>query len=264
MLRALVDDISGNAAYEVMTCRDARLIPLDGVALDSYEECMRWADAVWPIAPETSGVLEGLSREVLARGKVLLGSDPQAVRIASSKMETARLLAGFRIPVAPAFTPDEELPDENEWVVKPDDGAGCLETRLFHSRAEATSAARIQQHILQAYVAGTPCSLSLLCCRGEARLLSCNRQKIRMVDGTFEFLGCEANAFDDADGRLARVASRIASALPGLWGYCGVDFVQGEDGPVAIEINPRLTTSYVGLSSAIGENVALSVLRLPQ
>ena len=264
MLRALADDLSQDPELEVMTCRDAGLGPLNRIVAASYDKCMQWADAVWPIAPETSGVLETVSREILARGKILLGSDPQAVCIAASKMETARILARAGVPVAPVFTPNDELPEGNEWVVKPDDGAGCLETRLFHSRDEARSVARSRQHMLQAYVRGTPCSLSLLCCKGQARLLSCNRQKIDIADGRFSFLGCEVNAFDDADGKLAQLAAHVARALPGLWGYCGVDFMQSSAGAVVIEVNPRLTTSYVGLSKALGENVALLVMRLPR
>jgi len=51
--------------------------------------------------------------------------------------------------------------------------------------------------------------------------------------------------------------------MPGLWGLCGVDFVETGAGPVVIEVNPRLTTSYAGLHRAIGINPAHLVLELP-
>ena len=57
-------------------------------------------------------------------------------------------------------------------------------------------------------------------------------------------------------------AQRIAEALPGLWGYVGVDLVLSAAGPMVLEVNPRLTTSYAGLREAIGANPAAFVLQL--
>ena len=54
----------------------------------------------------------------------------------------------------------------------------------------------------------------------------------------------------------------MCRAIPGLWGYVGVDLVIGDNGPVVLEVNPRLTTSYIGLSRSIGHNVAELLLRL--
>ena len=51
-------------------------------------------------------------------------------------------------------------------------------------------------------------------------------------------------------------------AIPGLWGYVGVDLMLAKEGPVVLEINPRLTTSYCGLRRALGINTAAMVLDL--
>jgi len=103
----------------------------------------------------------------------------------------------------------------------------------------------------------------MLCCDGRARLLACNRQKVEITDGAFRFDGVSVNAVPDRDGRYAELASRVAQALPGLWGYCGVDFIETAGGPMVVEVNPRLTTSYAGLRRAIGVNPAELVLGLP-
>jgi predicted ATP-grasp superfamily ATP-dependent carboligase len=47
-----------------------------------------------------------------------------------------------------------------------------------------------------------------------------------------------------------------------LWGYAGIDLILTAGGPVILEINPRLTTSYVGLRQATGENPATLMLDL--
>ena len=52
-------------------------------------------------------------------------------------------------------------------------------------------------------------------------------------------------------------------ALPGLGGFVGIDVVWNEvRGPVVIEVNPRVTSAYVGLSERLGRNLARDVLRL--
>jgi predicted ATP-grasp superfamily ATP-dependent carboligase len=54
----------------------------------------------------------------------------------------------------------------------------------------------------------------------------------------------------------------VADALPGLRGFVGIDLIWNEErGPVLIEVNPRVTTAYVGLSRRLGRNLAADVLR---
>ncbi len=52
----------------------------------------------------------------------------------------------------------------------------------------------------------------------------------------------------------------MEASFSGLRGYVGVDLVLAEDKPFVIDVNPRLTTSYVGLSGAAGFNVAEAMM----
>jgi hypothetical protein len=70
------------------------------------------------------------------------------------------------------------------------------------------------------------------------------------------------NAVPDVGGQLAALGGRIAAAIPDLWGYVGVDLVATASGPVVLEVNPRLTTSYCGLRLALQVNAAELVLGL--
>jgi predicted ATP-grasp superfamily ATP-dependent carboligase len=201
----------------------------------------------------------------LTSGLALLGSRPDAIAVASSKLATARLLARAGIAVAAVVASEQELPAGlREIVAKPDDGAGCQDTLLFGDRDELRAWCR--QHaqantVLQAYVRGEARSHSLLCCDGRVRMLACNRQHVEIHEGVFRFNGVRVNAV--APQPYATLASAIARAMPGLWGLCGVVFVETGAGPVVIEVNPRLTTSYAGLHRALGINPARLVLELP-
>lgn len=282
MLRALVKDLSELPDVEVVITRDDRLADpgLPGELRWIGEGGDPWAawghhisnvDAVWPIAPETGGILERLSRLVADAGRRLVGSAPDAVRLSASKRLMAAHLAAHGVATAPTLSltasPPDALPEGAAgWIVKPDDGAGSEETFLLPTRADLRhwladrrDAARF---ILQPYLDGPAVSLCLICAGGRSLLLSCNLQDIRHDGGRVTYHGGTVAGAEDRRPHYAPVAAQVAAAMPGLWGYVGIDLIDAAQGPVVIDINPRLTTSYVGLRRALAANPAALVLRL--
>lgn len=275
MVRALVGELLELPGISVQCSRDPRLPPVPGAeqllsrpgegVLALFARGVAGADAVWPTAPETGGVLEMLAVEVLGQHKILLGCRPAAVRVAASKRATARALAAAGVCVAPTFGPSDAItPLPGRWVVKPDDGAGSEGVRRVAGWQEAKEAlARgVPGLVAQPWVSGDPGSLSLLCAEDEALLLAANRQFIDVEDDRLLLRGLSVNAITDAGGGLAALAERVVRAIPGLWGYVGVDLILTDSAPVVLEVNPRLTTSYCGLRAALGTNVAATVLDL--
>jgi predicted ATP-grasp superfamily ATP-dependent carboligase len=92
--------------------------------------------------------------------------------------------------------------------------------------------------------------------------LSCNLQRVAIANDEFHLLGCVVNGLAEDRSRYVRMAHDIAAALPDLWGLVGVDLIASDHGPLLLEINPRITTSYVGLKSSLAENPAALVLEL--
>ncbi len=279
MLRALVDDLLEVPGVKVTVTRDARLPPLPppvrSITIDDpreswalWEDLAREADAVWPIAPETEGALERFSRMVESAGRRLLNSTTEAVAVASSKAATTAVLAKAGLPMVPVW-PVGDLhadgpPGEGPWVVKPDDGAGCVDTRLIRNRSEWAAwlgEADRSGFVAQPFQPGMPASLSMLCRDGRAWLLTVNRQDVSLSGQSFAYGGGIVGGMPSTPP-LAGLAQGVAAALPGLFGYVGVDFIAGPDGPTILEVNPRLTTSYVSLRRATGLNVAAAVLDL--
>lgn len=254
------------------------------VALPAADFLARQAhhyDRVWVIAPESDGLLISLAATVGSARWV--GCSLPAIRLAASKAATRAHLASRGIPVPATWHPGDAEPSPGEaWVVKPDDGAGSVDTRLHRDFAAARAdllgrRARGLASTLEAWVVGIPLSLSLLCANGRAELLSINRQRIVARPGelvTYAGVDIDAAPVDSPAGRLLAVlAQRIATAMPGLAGYVGVDLVwrpvtgsasdvyaPGPAGPVVIEINPRLTCAFVGLSARLGRNLAGEIL----
>lgn len=275
MVRALLQDLGDIPGVRLLASRDPRLPPLAGVELLTpdpgeafpalYARGLAGADAGWPTAPETGAVLERLSALTLELGRALIGCAPDAVRLTGSKSATTTRLQECGIPAARSFTRAETVTARaGPWVLKPDDGAGCEDTvrvpdwRAARERLAGTPG----RYVAEPWVEGDPMSLSMLAHRGQAVLLACNRQLVRIEAGCLTLTGLQVNAVPDPAGAYAELAGRIAQCVPSLWGHVGVDLVAGPEGPVVVEINPRLTTSYCGLRQALGINVAAMVLSL--
>jgi predicted ATP-grasp superfamily ATP-dependent carboligase len=278
MLTALISDLVEIAGIEVHTTRDARLpgldLPVKCHMLDDMEDfamvwqtCMDNADAVWPIAPEFSNVLMHISETVISHGKLLLNSPPHAVQTTSSKLMTASCLIDHGIPVVPTYEINGVVPKHSgSWVLKPDDGVGCHGIRICRDSDELyqqlQSLPAGSEYVIQPFVHGTPTSLNILACRGEAYVLSVNHQRIAVTDNRFVLLGCLVNGQLNHRARYRRIGQEVVAALPDLWGIIGIDIIDTEKELQVLEVNPRITTSYVGLKESTGINPAAMVLDL--
>ena len=224
-------------------------------------------DLSWIVAPETDGELARLQAAV--GEERWIGCDAASIACASSKRATLAVLAAAGVP-----TPlDGAATHRGRWIVKPDDGAGCLSTRVYRDLASARSALVRQRRrddplLLQPFVEGEALSVSMIVGADLAAVVSFNRQHIAIdAAGRLSDRGVEAAALSAAnDPRIARLGDigvATARALPGLGGFVGIDVVWNDErGAVVIEVNPRVTCAYVGLSARLGRNLAADILRL--
>ena len=284
MLAALLADLLAIPGVEVLALRDRRL-PLPGRAFPGPEwvwvepprdglACLAATlprvDAVWPIAPETGGILESICRTVEQADKGLFTTPAAGVRLAASKHATIQRLQAHGVPVVPTERLESGnaalLPFSLPCVIKPDDGVGCEAAWIVRYPSDWDGIhgqfATGTNWIVQPLIAGESLSLSALFSRGHAVLWTVNRQHIVEEGHGFRLAGCGVNALDDSDGNFADLARRVAAAVPELWGYAGIDLIRNEAGLHVLEINPRLTSSYAGLRSALSGNPAASVLEL--
>jgi len=276
MRNAIAADLLLLDDYEVSvaTCSRAMPVPAPARPVEPKEGesaadfVARQSDAhhlVWVVAPETDGVLARL--QACVDPARWLGCDGPVIALASGKRSTLLHLAEAGIATPLAF---EHARETARWVVKPDDGAGGLATRLHADREAAcedwSQRSRAGQPMaIEAWVEGQALSLSLLCSAGRTELLSINRQQIAIdAEGGLSYEGVEVNALPLADAcgaALNALATRVGRSMTGLRGFVGIDLVwHAQRGPVIIEVNPRVTCAYVGLSQALGRNLAAEVI----
>ena len=151
-------------------------------------------------------------------------------------------------------------------VLKPLDGAGSQDTYLVAGPHDAPPPYAWPRR-LEAFAPGLAASVAVLCGpAGRVPLAPC-RQRIS-EDGRFRYLGGELPLTPGLAERAATLAERAVAALPTAIGYVGVDLVLGRDPyggeDYVIEINPRLTTSYVGLRAAAKTNLAEAMYRIAE
>jgi predicted ATP-grasp superfamily ATP-dependent carboligase len=189
-------------------------------------------------------------------------------------------------------------------VVKPARGAGCEGVSLArdaralrHAVARARQAGGKGRLVLQRYVRGVAASVSLVADGRRAVALTTNGQSMRSIAGksmrsiagksmrsiagksTRSIARTSARPFAYRGGatpldhplatQAAGEAVRTCEAIPGLRGYIGVDLVLTSSEAVVIEVNPRLTTAYLGVRAALEDNVAAMAIaacagRLPE
>lgn len=285
MRDALLADLLRCGRRRILTTLDARLVSVPRPEVELirvrpgehervFRECAERADEAWIIAPETGGRLASLTEAAEAAGARVLGSPADAVRAVADKLALARRLgvAGVRTPRTwPASEADGAGYPR---VVKPVHGAGCDGVWLARHAGELPAAVRAAEAaggvaLVQNYIEGRAASVSVLCLDGRALPLSLNAQEVR-AGRPFAYLGgCVPLEHRQASEALAAARAACESAA-GLRGYVGVDLVLARDGAYVIEINPRVTASYVALREASDVNVAGLVLdaiesgRLPQ
>ena len=282
MLEALLKDLLELGITDIITTRDVRLgsllLPVEIVAIEEdiypvWESCMNDADAVLIIAPENDDILFNLTEMAERADCFFLGCSSASVKSASSKLKTANLLYKNNIScIETTQLKDNIIPvSQSGWIIKPDDGVGaedcyfCADKKEFDKLIDSIS---IERFIIQEYLAGKPASISMICYQGNAQLLACNKQ-------IFSFDPCISgrkgvlkelvvNGLIEQWALFNTIAQNIAKADKGLLGYVGVDLIVTESGAVVVEINPRLTTSYIGLRRSLSLNPAELILSIWQ
>jgi len=293
MRSALVADLAAIGRHEIVTTTDIRfshaappgvdVVPLLPGAAPTLDALIASVDAVWLVAPETDRCLERLAARVERKGKKLLGPAAAVIRKASNKERLPRRLAraGVRHPQTCVLAPasaglrrgrpgmDARIAARQlgyPIVVKPGRGAGCQGVRLARNARELRDALDAAHRansrgslVMQRYVRGTAASVSLLADGRRAVALTVNAQRVSASSG-FCYRGGQTPFDHPLAAAAADAAMRTCVAFPGLRGYVGVDVVLTDAEPVVIEVNPRLTTAYLGVRAVLEENVAALAL----
>ena len=219
---------------------------------DFYDEILQLApdcDMGLVIAPDSLLAKFTLPIEQYSHN---LGCGSMNAALCANKVTTEKLLKCHGIPV-PADAPG------GRHVVKPVTGCDSQGVRL-------TTDAPGGDEFAQEYIEGENYSVSLVMSRvvGEACLyfsgnpplvLAINRQFVTPGnDGAFTYSGGETPVHPARGQEIIDTAIKAATVL-GCQGYCGIDVVVA-DKVYVVDVNPRITTSLVGIAACMEEEIA--------
>lgn len=277
MVSALAGDFAKLGDAQATCLRERRLRPWQppgcrvadvadaGQERQQLERLAAESDWTVVIAPEISGILADRCRRVLAAGGRLLGPGLATIALAADKHATAQHLeqSGVRVPEGIALESAAALPESFRYpaVWKPRDGAGSQGICSVADAGWKGSRETRRPGRLEAFCAGLAASVSFLCGPGGCLALPPCRQ-VLSGDGRFRYLGGSCPLPPPLADRAVSLAQRAVAAMPEPLGWLGVDLVLAEkpEDDTVIEINPRMTTSYVGLRAVARQNLAAAMV----
>ncbi len=276
MLRAIVSDLSEFAETVVPIDPRFDLGFHPDHRVDMQPEHAIWGqwvaaasgcDAALIVAPESNGILAQCVAMLRAGGIDVIAGSGDFLRVASDKLLTAKTLvtAGVAHPTYMALSDRKMLPALREFdrfVVKPRDGCGTQELKRFNNLDDARAALEENQ-ILQAWMPGRAISIAAVASATQQVFLPAVSQNL--CEDTCEYAGGQGPLDAEDQRRATALASRALNAMPPtVRGFVGLDLLLGDrpSEDYVIELNPRLTTSYVGLRKMINGNLAARLFDL--
>lgn len=292
MLKSVTEDFQ-KSGYEVSTLLDSRLTNFkDNLNADNLEiistqdntpdilsNMLKTMDSSLIIAPETRGILSSYV-QIARSNTISLNSTPESIDTVSDKAKLAETLdrKGLSIPKTYFFTGEEEIEEieklfktfSSSLVVKPVQGAGCEKVFRVKEKSKLKQALELisrdnqkEQVIIQEFVEGIPVSASFILNSVDAFPISLNLQHVSLGSPpeSSKYYGGVTPFHHPYEIEAMNLAEKAVEIFHGLTGYIGVDMVITSTGPILLEINPRITVSYVGLKRISKMNIADLIVR---
>lgn len=202
--------------------------------------------------------------ELVESNTVNLGCPSECVKICADKMEATKILNDKGIPV-PGIVLDSEM-GEGEYVKKL--RYGCASENVFIVNGKGNHEAAFfyddsRDYIVTEFIKGEDISSSVVVGVSSVLPLTINKQFIRMEGERLRYEGGLVPYFvgRDAEREIMSISKKVVTMLR-CKGYVGIDFVLGDDGTAyVVDINPRPTTSIVGIAKVLNYEVAELILR---
>lgn len=223
-------------------------------------------EAEWTlvVAPESEGILCERVRIVRSAGGRVLAPSAAVLALATDKQATIDALAGRGLPVPAgrSLAGGEAIPAGFRLpaVRKARSGCGCEELVIVRTRHSPPAVVPTR---LEALAEGTPVGVSVLCGPRATIALPVMQQEFSGSE-SLSFRGGRPLTNDTAAARATDLALRAAAAVGADAGWLGIDMILGPRpdgrGDRILEINPRLTTSFVGQARLFASSLVRAMI----
>lgn len=187
-----------------------------------------------------------------------LGCPSDSVKICADKKQTIKILSDGGIQV-PRIMSEEELASEQRYVKKP--RYGCASENVYIKKGKDMCST--PGHIITEFIDGDDISSSVIIGKSSVLPLTINKQFIGVDGERLRYGGglVPYSIGQEAESEIMRLSERVVTLLH-CKGYVGIDFILDSDGTAhVVEVNPRPTTSIVGIAKVLNYNIADLILR---
>jgi len=196
------------------------------------------------------------------------GNPPALASFINNKDKLRERLESFGYPVPQHFEAEDHI--SFPVVVKPSRGTGGFKNVLVkdseHLKRTIASCEEggVDEFIIEEYVQGIDASTSVLSTGERATTIAVNEQLLGLKDlgalHRFSFCGSITPLLTTYARELIQLSNSAAEDL-GLVGSNGIDFILGRNGPVIIEVNPRLQGTLDTIEASLDINLVNAHIR---
>lgn len=224
---------------------------------DPFLNVVNPKDAVLIMAPESDGILAHRIKQLNETGAENLNCSVEAITLAGDKYQTFLYLNRMDIPTPATMLLGDFLKAGQltfPLVLKPRNGAGTSDTFYISDigflKNKVSSILDLDQWIVQELKQGLPASYCFFVQKDQCTPIISSFQNMECLDLQFVYQGGSIPLPLDFEYRALILAQKTLHDFGGLNGWVGVDLILGPDSKglkdFVFEINPRLTTSYLG------------------
>jgi predicted ATP-grasp superfamily ATP-dependent carboligase len=253
---------------------DIHLVNTQSELIKKFKAVLQNVEYCIVIAPAARGILRYFLFLVLKAGVKSLNCEPSTTNRVCNKKSLMKKLKKESIPVPQTEILNEldgvrkarELSKEIGYpvVFKPVEAVSCEGLSLVKDPSHIPGAINKikkiggKECLIQEYVSGLPSSVSLITNGKEVFPLTLNYQfvNIALPSGDSAYIGGIVPFNHTLRSRAFNISKKTIDLFDGLRGYIGIDMILTKNRPLIIEVNPRLTTSYVGLKRATDSNLS--------
>ena len=212
-------------------------------------------DYILPIAPEIDLNLFHYAQFLEKHKLNFILSDSRTIKLLSDKLLFYKECQKNNIPTIKTNLLTNQLKkNDKKFIIKDRYGAGCSYVKIFKKYKDVEN--NNFDKIIQPYINGKHYSLCLFFNQNNYNLLTVNKQKLEINDNDMiRLTNLHVNVPHNFHPKINSLIFLIMKSFPGLRGYIGIDIIIKKDKIFIVEINPRITTSFIGMYETIGINI---------
>ncbi|WP_308574593.1 ATP-grasp domain-containing protein [uncultured Methanosphaera sp.] len=229
------------------------------------------------IAPEDDYIQYNISKILEENDVKIIGSTSHASYICTSKIRTYENLKDIK--KIPTYKIDLNSNDDLNYekigefiskyhtcIIKPDNMTSSDYIYKIHSideliiKLEIYEKNNIKTILLQEYIDGKSCSVSIINTHTYFNVICINSQEIIDENNKILYHGCKTPIDHPLKNEIIEISKNITSQISGLYGFFGIDYIIKDNMVYLVEINSRFTTPFIVLSDIASENLTCSII----